>query len=142
MLFWFIIKPDGPADPIQTVVTSMAAVLTCTMTLRIILSVRGSLVAGGTFAGSSTASTSSRGTHALSSTTRSTGQFGTGGTAPTYTLDDMSRGSGGKSDWYAEGTDGDGRASIKGGEVVSITAEGVKITVDTEIEYDRPYGKK
>jgi hypothetical protein len=53
MLFWFIVKPTGIDDTIKTTVTSMAAVLTTTMTLRIILSVRGSLVHGGAFAGSS-----------------------------------------------------------------------------------------
>lgn len=53
MLFWFIVTPDGPEDTIRTIVTSMAAVLTMTMTMRIILSVRGSLVNGGSFAGSS-----------------------------------------------------------------------------------------
>lgn len=65
MLFWFIAKPTGISDTIKTIVTSMAAVLTTTMTLRIILSVRGSLVQGGSFAGSSSAGTSSAtaGTH-------------------------------------------------------------------------------
>src|SRR6202041_3093706 len=47
---------------------SMAAVLTTSMTLRIILSVRGSLVHGGSFAGGSTAATSgqSRSAHVIS----------------------------------------------------------------------------
>lgn len=35
MLFWFIIKPTGEIDPIRTIVTSMAAVLTTSMTMRI-----------------------------------------------------------------------------------------------------------
>lgn len=52
MLFWFIIKPTGPGDTIRTIVTSMAAVLTMTMTMRIILSIRGTLADGGSFAGS------------------------------------------------------------------------------------------
>ncbi|THG98502.1 hypothetical protein EW026_g3689 [Hermanssonia centrifuga] len=47
MLFWFIITPTGPEDPIRTIVTSMSAVLTASMTLRIILSVRGTLEKGG-----------------------------------------------------------------------------------------------
>jgi len=55
MLFWFIVKPTGIDDTIKTTVTSMAAVLTTTMTLRIVLSVRGSLDRGGAFNGSSSA---------------------------------------------------------------------------------------
>ncbi|CAG7852073.1 SubName: Full=Uncharacterized protein {ECO:0000313/EMBL:CCA74902.1} [Serendipita indica DSM 11827] len=41
--FWFIVKPTGENDSIKTTVTSITAVLTTTMTLRIILPVRGSL---------------------------------------------------------------------------------------------------
>ncbi|KAH9936271.1 uncharacterized protein B0H18DRAFT_318790 [Fomitopsis serialis] len=52
MLFWFIIKPTGPEDPIRTIVSSMAAVLTASMTMRIILAVRGPLTNGGRYAGS------------------------------------------------------------------------------------------
>jgi hypothetical protein len=51
VLFWFIVTPSDTADTIKTIVTSMAAVLTITMSLRIILSVRGSLQAGGTYSG-------------------------------------------------------------------------------------------
>jgi len=66
MLFWFIIQPTDDKDSIKTTVTSMAAVLTTTMTLRIILSVRGSLAQGGVYAGS-TVNSSNRGTtHNLS----------------------------------------------------------------------------
>ncbi|OCH91852.1 hypothetical protein OBBRIDRAFT_701408, partial [Obba rivulosa] len=50
MLFWFIITPTGPEDPIRTIVTSMTAVLTTSMTMRIILCVRGTLKRGGGFA--------------------------------------------------------------------------------------------
>ena len=64
MLFWFVIKPTGPADSIKTIVTSMAAVLTTSMTLRIILGVRGTLAYGGSFAGASSASSGSRTAHA------------------------------------------------------------------------------
>jgi len=59
MLFWFIAKPDDNTDTIKTIVTSMAAVLTTTMTMRIILSIRGGLANGGSFHGSSTAHSSS-----------------------------------------------------------------------------------
>ncbi|KAI0793561.1 hypothetical protein C8Q74DRAFT_1402078 [Fomes fomentarius] len=68
MLFWFIITPTGPNDPVRTIVTSMAAVLTASMTMRIILAVRGSLVSGGSFAVSSTSQPSRSGntTHVIS----------------------------------------------------------------------------
>lgn len=68
MLFWFIITPTGPNDPVRTIVTSMAAVLTASMTMRIILAVRGSLVSGGSFAVSSTSHPSRSGntTHVIS----------------------------------------------------------------------------
>lgn len=68
MLFFFIARPTDAADPIKTIVTSMAAVLTTSMTLRIILSVRGTLAHGGSFAlsGSSAGQTSSHTTHVLS----------------------------------------------------------------------------
>ena len=66
MFFWFIVQPTDDKDTIKTTVTSMAAVLTTTMTLRIILSVRGSLAQGGNYAGS-TVNSSNRGTtHNLS----------------------------------------------------------------------------
>ncbi|KAI0349479.1 hypothetical protein OH77DRAFT_1465350 [Trametes cingulata] len=69
MLFWFIITPTGPEDPVRTIVTSMAAVLTASMTMRIILAVRGSLAAGGAYAVSSSSAPSRSGntTHVLSS---------------------------------------------------------------------------
>ncbi|KZV61034.1 hypothetical protein PENSPDRAFT_659197 [Peniophora sp. CONT] len=63
MLFWFIVKPTDTSDTIKTTVTSMTAVLTVTMTLRIILAVRGGLARGGTFAG---AWSTSSGTHSHS----------------------------------------------------------------------------
>jgi len=63
MLFWFIAKPTDNTDTIKTIVTSMTAVLTTTMTMRIILSIRGGLANGGSFAiGSST------GNHSISNT--------------------------------------------------------------------------
>ncbi|KZT12011.1 uncharacterized protein LAESUDRAFT_719972 [Laetiporus sulphureus 93-53] len=55
MFFWFIIKPTGVSDPIRTIVTSMAAVLSSSMTMRIILAVRGPLTNGGRYAGSKVA---------------------------------------------------------------------------------------
>ncbi|KAH9179295.1 hypothetical protein EDB89DRAFT_1926428 [Lactarius sanguifluus] len=60
MMFWFVIKPNSNNDTIKTVVTSITAVVTTTMTLRIILSVRGTLHYGGSFSGMGSTST---GTH-------------------------------------------------------------------------------
>lgn len=72
MLFWFIAKPTDNADTIKTIVTSMTAVLTTTMTLRIILSIRGPLASGGSFNGGSTVGTSSH-SNGASGTGRSGG---------------------------------------------------------------------
>ncbi|CAE6483843.1 unnamed protein product [Rhizoctonia solani] len=58
MLFWFIARPIDNADTIKTIVTSMTAVLTVTMTLRIILSVRGSLQSGGAYSGTTSSGVS------------------------------------------------------------------------------------
>ena len=112
MLFWFIVTPTDSSDTIRTIVTSyvlcsltllfwpllnpsplfarMAAVLTVTMTMRIILAIRGPLTSGGTFAGSAAAQTSS-GSH---SATRShhtqprtgPGAIGTTGTGPVFSI--------------------------------------------------------
>jgi hypothetical protein len=73
MLFWFIVQPTDDKDSIKTTVTSMAAVLTTTMTLRIILSVRGSLAQGGNYAGSSVNSSNRGTTHNLSGGAAGTG---------------------------------------------------------------------
>jgi hypothetical protein len=105
MLFWFIISPTGDSDPVKTIVTrsvysyclktiiyllffdSMATVLTASMTLRIVLSVRGSLIMGGSFALSTSAVESSR------STEINSGRSGNpinGSVQPnTFTLDDL-----------------------------------------------------
>jgi len=136
MLFWFIIKPTGPEDSIKTIVTSMTAVLTTSMTLRIILSVRGTLASGGTFAGSTTAhSGSSRTTHVIS-TSRSHPTNISSRIPGTYTLEDMR--SKAEGEW-----DNDGKSSVhdtKASDIVNIGADpkagGVKITVNREVEYD------
>ncbi|TFK52525.1 hypothetical protein OE88DRAFT_1657836 [Heliocybe sulcata] len=157
MLFWFIMKPTstneqtGAADPVKTIVTSMAAVLTTSMTLRIILGVRGSLVDGGSFAGShSSASTSSRGgtTHVISSrSTPAAGQFQIGSRAGghTYTIDDM-RGVTGKAEEWTDPTM-DGKSSVHDTKegvfpIGESPNQGVKITINQEVdvEYDNsPY---
>lgn len=137
MLFWFVIKPTGPADSIKTIVTSMAAVLTTSMTLRIILGVRGTLAYGGSFAGASSASSGSRTTHATS------GSRSGGVVAPnnghTFDLSQVSK--------VAEGGEwniGTEDRSMNGNEAKGPTVlpvgthgtDGVKITVDQAIEYD------
>lgn len=154
MLFWFVMKETTPKttptssrpieDSVKTIVTSMAAVLTTSMTLRIILSVRGSLVHGGSFAGASSAGSGSRTTHVLSSAARSHGAVPVGMTGgQTFDLSQVSKAAEG-GDWNLAG-DGD-RGSINGSErepkvgVLPVGAhggnEGVKITVDQEVEYD------
>lgn len=138
MFFWFLCKPTGTDDTIRTIVTSMAAVLTTSMTMRIVLSVRGSLVNGGSFAGSTSQSTGNSGLSR--SGVVSTGR--TGNLAPTFDLSQVSKGAEG-GDWHL--SDGDGKSSVNGSESKGIIMptgahvvgdEGVKITIDREIEYD------
>lgn len=136
MLFWFIMKPTGISDSVKTIVTSMAAVLTTSMTLRIILSVRGSLVHGGSFAGASTANSgNSRSTHVIS--TRSHGA----GAPQTYDLSQVSKAAEGGGDWAVAD---DGKSSVTGPKSilpvgahgVDAGQDGVKITIDQQVEYD------
>jgi len=87
MLFWFIIRPSDDRDPVRTIVTSMTAVLTSSMTLRIILSVRGGLEQGGSFALSASVGASSRSTHIISGRS---GNPTNGSAHPNgFTLDDL-----------------------------------------------------
>ncbi|KAH9986698.1 hypothetical protein BJV77DRAFT_1028094 [Russula vinacea] len=115
VLFWFIVKPnsdhDEQGDSIRTIVTSMTAVTTTTMTLRIILSVRGSLFYGGSFAGvwpSTTGTTSgSRGIQVASARVPANAPSvlqitSNAHTAPTYTID----GIGQKTERGWDGTEG------------------------------------
>lgn len=149
MLFWFISKPTGPEDPIKTIVTSMAAVLTTSMTLRIVLSVRGTLASGGSFAGSTTHG-SSRTTHVIS-TSRSNPTGISSRIPGTYTLDEIRSGVKAEGEW-----DNDGKSSVheaKGVDIVNIANDpkvgdvdnrglGVKITIDQQVEYDQaPYNR-
>jgi len=143
MLFWFIIKPTGENDSVKTTVTSMAAVLTTSMTLRIILSVRGSLNQGGSFAGGSAHSGNSRSTNVIS-TSRS--QVGPG--APqTFDLSRVSKVAEG-GEWHLGPAEGDGKSSVnesdRTGAILPVGTHpeapgGVKITIDREIEYDDAY---
>ncbi|KAI5117361.1 hypothetical protein M0805_002475 [Coniferiporia weirii] len=157
MVFWFVAKPTDDRDTIKTIVTSMAAVLTTTMTLRIILSVRGSLASGGSFAGSSAAgSAGSRGgtTHVIS--TRHTAGAGAPGVlninstiggvpGQTYTIGEMASDKP-RNDW-----DLDGKSSVNEGKEGLVPSDenvnivdthgsqggfGVKITIDRQVDRD------
>ncbi|KAI6030752.1 hypothetical protein F5J12DRAFT_713607 [Pisolithus orientalis] len=157
VLFYFIMTPTGPNDPIKTIVTSMAGVLTATMTMRIILGVRGSLENGGTFT-----TGSGQGSGVSGSMTASAVGVARGRSAPTYTLGDIhthsktgagSRGAdkieGG---WDVDKSSVDAPADAKVvlpivGENDSIREEsgpvppfspkaGVHITVNKEVQYD------
>ncbi|KAJ7134574.1 hypothetical protein C8R44DRAFT_697199 [Mycena epipterygia] len=139
MLFWFIMKPTNDADPIKTIVTSMAAVLTTSMTLRIVLAIRGTLVHGGSFAltGSTAPSSSSR---VLS--TRSGGiPTNSTHTPHTYTLDDMRskpEAAWGEVDAKASGiVGGDDKGTLAIDERAATPPNvGVKVTIDREVGYD------
>ncbi|KAF9497651.1 hypothetical protein BDN71DRAFT_1444458 [Pleurotus eryngii] len=159
-LFWFIMKPTGPEDPIKTIVTSMAAVLTTSMTLRIILNIRGPLSHGGTFTptSSSAANTSSTASTARGGAIRSNNFNPTnhtlslhqlsvvGNQTRTYTLD--VRNPKPETEW----TDSDvkevkngldsGELSTKPTPSDQDLSEGVKITIDKQVGYDTPYGRK
>lgn len=132
MVFWFVIKPNADNDTIKTVVTSVTAVVTTTMTLRIILSVRGTLHYGGSFSGMGSMST---GIHS--------GSRGIGSgrvppnapsilqinshthTAQTFTIDGISQ----KVEHNWDGSEG--KAEVL--PIPDDDRKGVKITVDREI---------
>ncbi|KZO96528.1 hypothetical protein CALVIDRAFT_598443 [Calocera viscosa TUFC12733] len=149
-LFWVIAQPTDDADTIKTIVTSMCAVLTTTMTLRVILSVRGSLAEGGSYAGQSTGSSNgnrsgpsgvsfsrNKETNVVNISTNT----GTGRNNQTYTLEEMR--SKAERDWHD-----DGKGSIADSRSVleSKTADdslvapyntgypGVTVTIDREVE--------
>ncbi|KAI0732003.1 hypothetical protein C8Q72DRAFT_874513 [Fomitopsis betulina] len=148
MLFWFIIKPTGPEDPIRTIVTSMAAVLTASMTMRIILAVRGPLTNGGRYAGSKQSAARSNGT------VRSRGPTGPG-TNPVLSVQQMqpatytvplgteSKGA----EWAGE----DGKSSMNEGEkpagiypiepAVAEDNDAVRIDISTEVHEQFPREK-
>ncbi|KAG1733044.1 uncharacterized protein EDB91DRAFT_1150079 [Suillus paluster] len=155
VLFYFIMTPTDPTDPIKTIVSSMAAVLTTTMSMRIILSVRGDLANGGSFSVSShAASSSGANTHSLSGS----------GTRPrgvnhTFTLGDMrdasvavaGRKEGGE--WDADKSSVTPHEESKvilpivgedidGGIPRARTGLGVQITVDQQVEYDDGFARK
>jgi hypothetical protein len=114
----------------------MAAVLTTSMSLRIVLGIRGTLVHGGSFAltGSTAPSNSSRATHVIS--TRS--GVPTTSTPHTYTLDDMrSKPEAAWGETDSKGAPGDDKGALPIGErTTTPTNLGVKVTIDREVGYD------
>ena len=145
MFFWFIAKPTDTKDSIKTIVTSMAAVLTTSMTLRIILSVRGSLKDGGSYAVSSTAHSHSHPSTHVISTHRAAGAPGNGPVVsfqqPTGTFP-VSLGAEGKANEWSDDKASDQMAEVKGEGVFNEhpgtpgpeddAPQGVKITIDRE----------
>lgn len=121
----------------------MAAVLTTSMSLRIILSVRGSLAHGGSFAlSASTQTGSSRTTHVIS--TRSNAiptNVSTHNAGHTFTLDDMRSKT--EADWVAndKASDAEGKPTVFDSQDSDNQrgAVGVKITIDREVGYDETY---
>lgn len=147
VLFYFIMTPTDYTDPIKTIITSMAGVLTATMSMRIVLGVRGSLENGGIFSASGSGS-STGGSGTLSGTGVARGRG-----AITYTIGDIhtqtksigaARGAKEEGAW-----DGDKNSvdAISGrdakvtlpivGEEDSDKGVGVQITVDKQVEYDQ-----
>ncbi|ETW81758.1 hypothetical protein HETIRDRAFT_440061 [Heterobasidion irregulare TC 32-1] len=155
MLFWFIITPTGIDDSVKTIVTSMTAVITTTMTLRIILSVRGSLHSGGSFAGASVTASSNSNSASRGNVSRTHPsaygpnvlQINSQSVAPTYTLDGIAQ----KAEHWIDA--GDNKSSVHEGDTKEVVAPldaradmqtpglGVKITVDTEVAEYTPHTK-
>jgi hypothetical protein len=144
MIFFFVIRPTGVDDPVRTIVTSMAAVLTTSMSLRIVLSVRGNLAHGGSFALSNSTNTgSSRTTNVI--TTRTGGgvptHISTHGGGHTFTLDEMR--SKPEGEWNGDNKSSVNDTESKARELEADAARadvGVKITINREIDYDEsPY---
>lgn len=132
--------PTGPEDPVKTIVTSMAAVLTTSMTLRIILSVRGKLDYGGSFALSGvTASHASRSGHVVSG--RSAVQ--TNMSLPPQNIDLADMRSKPEVEWASkpEHEWSDNKSSVNDTDakpnLLDGSNPGVKITVDREVDYDK-----
>ncbi|KAF8840613.1 hypothetical protein BDN67DRAFT_951352 [Paxillus ammoniavirescens] len=155
VFFYFIMTPTDSTDPIKTIVSSMAGVLTATMSMRIVLGVKGPLENGGSFTASGSAAASS----GLSGSVTAPGVgVARGRGAPTYTLGDIhsqskSAGRGTKEEgaWdldksSVEVVGGDAKAVLPivgDGESDRVPSRvGVQITVDQEVEYDRPLRRK
>lgn len=153
VLFYFIMTPTDTSDPIKTIVSSMAAVLTATMSMRIVLGVRGPLDNGGSFSASASAGTSGG-----SGSVSRTGVDPRVRVAPTYTLSDIHTQSKqvgvgrGKDEGVWDGDKSSVEAIGEAKVVLPIVEEsererstsrtGVQITVDREVEYDEPLRRK
>ncbi|KIL67811.1 hypothetical protein M378DRAFT_159004 [Amanita muscaria Koide BX008] len=135
MLFWFITTPTDDQDTIKTIVTSMAAVLTTSMTLRIILSVRGTLEYGGSFALSSALTGSSRSTHVISTRSGLQTQLSMHNATHTYTLDHMHSKPEGEYDIDITSSVNETKGRLYEANPKE-TPLGVKVTVDQEVGYD------
>lgn len=149
VLFYFVMTPTDYTDPIKTIVSSMAGVLTATMSMRIILGVRGSLENGGSFSASG-----SGGSSGASASLSGTGAMGVarGRGAPTFTIDTQTKSIGGargakeEGAWDVDkhsvdavpGRDAKVMLPIVGEDESDKTASkvGVQITVDQQVEYD------
>jgi hypothetical protein len=125
----------------------MAAVLTVSMSLRIILSVRGSLDYGGNFSLSVGTNSSSRTTH-VGGARSANHPTNISVQAPhTYTLDDLRskpEGGWGIADSDVKSSTPDDDTVLKTGfiDATHDNSNGVKITIDKEIGYDEtPYAK-
>ncbi|KAG5654268.1 hypothetical protein H0H81_005514 [Sphagnurus paluster] len=118
----------------ETSPNSMAAVLTTSMSLRIILSVRGSLAQGGSFAlSANTTTNSSRTTHVISTRGAVPTNISTHG--QTYTLDVRSKT---EADWASndKASESEAKPTILDSAEANNPGVGVKITIDREIGYD------
>jgi hypothetical protein len=140
VLFWFIITPTGADDPIRTIITSLAAVLTTTMTLRIILGVRGPLQQGGTYSGSWTSQTAassnqSRSLPGLGSRSRSNPLASKVERQNTYTVDVSA------AQRDAWPTPADTKEGVFSPEPEP-SLHGVKVTVEQEFDRDSQYLSK
>ena len=149
MLFWFIIKPTGIEDPVRTIVTSMTAVLTASMSMRIVLSVRGSLAKGGSFAVTSSSHPSRSGntTHVLSGNRPQVNPvLSVGGGRPEQGTFSVPLG---QTAADKAGQDWDGKSSVGGGRdqkaaeifpidttVADQPPHGVRVTVESETDFD------
>lgn len=147
VLFYFIMTPTDYTDPIKTIITSMAGVLTATMSMRIILGVRGSLENGGSFSASG-----SGGSSGASGTLSATG-VARGRGAVTYTIGDIHaqtksigavRGAKEEGSWDADKGSDDAISGREAKVTLPITGEeqsdlgvGVQITVDKQVDYDQ-----
>jgi hypothetical protein len=117
----------------------MAAVLTASMTLRIILSVRGTLDNGGSFAlsASSGLSGSSRTTHVISTRSAVQTHLSIHNPTHTYTLDDMRSKPEGEFDIDGKSSVNEPKsAALYESPAIEEPRLGVKVTVNRDVDYD------